>query len=100
MAVRLIDCIDQALCPVLLSGGNEKAEIIVAGPKIRIINGYGPQKLGSAQRSTQEQSIIIQQFWQELPMDLASQGSQGEMMEVEYTATFPLEGALNTLDII
>ena len=58
----LLTAIDQDLCPVLISNGNEKAEIIVAGSKIRIINGYGPQKLGSAQRSTQEQSNIIQQF--------------------------------------
>ena len=36
---------------------------------------------------------------QEQPMDVASQGSQGEM-EIEYTATLPLEGALNTLDEI
>ena len=71
----LLTAVRSNLHPVLITSGSDETEILsvqveVAGQNIRILNGYGPQEVAQAQRTSDEQNQIINKFWYELKVEV------------------------------
>ena len=85
MGGGLLTAVDENLCPVLISAGNEDSELLVVQAqtgkfKIRIFNGYGPQE-GSSKND-------ILNFWLEVEKQVisAKENGCGIVMELDANA--------------
>ena len=79
----LLAAVDEHLTPLLISTGNEEAEIMtvqvsVGNYQMRIINGYGPQE--------DEPKQIIYSFWEEIEKEVIEAVENNCMVLVELDA--------------